>query len=197
MQLSEKDKQALQEKIKEQRQAMWSGKQSTSEDSEEKAGDTDQDANPSENTNERPTDAAEAISPDVQSDSSLKAADKPASTEARTVEKSLNPSSVESAPDSEDDALGSSPTRNSGDVRQTIHSLTETEASTPEAEETPIAGNTEAQEEEQQATERVFWETLEQEGGSNILTWKIVLAVIGVVLVLVGVGVYLGFLFAG
>ena len=36
MQLSEKDKQALQEKYKAQRQAMWSGKQSTPQESEEK-----------------------------------------------------------------------------------------------------------------------------------------------------------------
>ena len=42
MQLSEEDKQALQEKYKAQRQAMWSGKQSTSQESEEKTAEADQ-----------------------------------------------------------------------------------------------------------------------------------------------------------
>ena len=41
MQLSEKDKQALQEKYKAQRQAMWSGKQSTPQESEEKTQEGD------------------------------------------------------------------------------------------------------------------------------------------------------------
>ena len=45
--------------------------------------------------------------------------------------------------------------------------------------------------------EREFWETLEQEGGTSLVTWKLVVAVIGVAAILVGVGVYLGFLFAG
>ena len=195
MQLSEKDKQALQEKIKAQRQAMWSGKQSTSEDTEEEADATDQDVSPSGDTTERPTDAVDALSSDVQSHSLSMAADTPASPETANEEKDLNSSSVQSVVDSEGGAPAGTTTQDAGDMQKT-----ETEASTSEAEAPPIVENSEAQEEEAaQATEgeRVFWETMEQEGGSNILTWKIVFAVIGVAIVLVGVGVYLGFLFAG
>ena len=167
MQLSKKDKQALQEKIKQQRQAMWSGKQSTSEDSEEKADDTDQGVNPLGDTTERPTEAAEAISSDVQSDPSSIAADQPASTGTTDGETNQDESSVQIEPDN---------------------------APAPITEET---GEQQEEEEEAREDERVFWETSEQEGGPIALTWKIVIAVIGVALVLVGVGVYLGFLFAG
>lgn len=132
MQLSKKEKQALQEKIKEQRQAMWSGKQSTSQDSEETTADS-------------------------QSDSST--------TETADEETNQDESSVQ------------------------------TES---EAEAAPIAEETGEQEEEEEPAredERVFWEA-GQEGGPSTLTWKLVLAVISVAIILVGVGVYLGFLFA-
>lgn len=167
MQLSEKDKQALQEKIKQQRQAMWSGKQSTSEESEEKTAEADQGVNPSGDTTERLTDAAEAISSDVQSDSSTIAADQAASMGTTDGETNQEESSVQTEPDN---------------------------APTPITEET---GEQQEEEEEAREDERVFWETSEQEGGPIALTWKLVLAIIGVAVILVGVGVYLGFLFAG
>ena len=196
MQLSEKEKQALQEKIKEQRQAMWSGKQSASQDAEEKAADGDQNVNPSGEPTEPPARSDESTPSDVQPDSSSAAGDPPASTET-TDEKSQ--SGVQPEVDSEGKASASDSTRNDGDSQKTSQSPGGTAAFSPEPEAAPVAGNTDAPEEEQQATqgERVFWETLEQEGGASILTWKIVVAVIGVALVLVGVGIYLGFLFAG
>lgn len=162
MQLSEKDKQALQEKIKEQRQAMWSGKQSTPEDSEEKMAEADQ-GDVANNTME----STDAISSDVQSDSSSIAADQAASMGTTDGETNQDESSVQTEPDN---------------------------APTPITEET---GEQQEEEEEAREDERVFWETSEQEGGPIALTWKLVLAIIGVAVILVGVGVYLGFLFAG
>ena len=161
MQLSEKDKQALQEKYKEQRQAMWSGKQSTSQESDEKTAETDQDDVP-----DNATDSTDAESSDTPSDSPSDAADQPISPETLDQETNQDESSVQ----------------------------TESEVETA-----PIVEDTgEQQGEEERATtgERVFWEA-DQEGGPSILTWKLVLAVLGVAIVLVGVGVYLGFLFAG
>ena len=148
----------LSEKYKEQRQAMWSGKQSASQDSEEKAPEPDQG-----DVAEEAMDSIDTTSSDLQSDSSLMAGDQPAATETVDEETNQDESSVQ------------------------------TES---EAEPAPIAEEIGAQQEEPAGEgERVFWEA-DQEGGPNILTWKLVLAVIGVAIVLVGVGVYLGFLFA-
>jgi len=160
VQLSEKDKQALQEKYKEQRQAMWSGKQSTSQESDEETTGADQDS-----LTDNTTDSIDAESSGTPSDSSSMEVDQPVSTETSDQETIQDKSDVQ----------------------------TESEAGTA-----PIADDTgEQQEEEGTSTaERVFWEA-DQGGGPSILTWKLVLAVIGVAVVLVGVGVYLGFVFAG
>lgn len=196
MQLSEKEKQALQEKIKAQRQAMWSGKQSASQDVEEQAAVVDQNVNPSGDPAAPQAGSDESIPSNVQPDSSSAAGNPPASTET-TDEKSQ--SSVQPEVDSEGKASASDSTRNDDDSQKTSQSPDGTEGASPEPEAAPVAGNTDAPEEDQQATqeERVFWETSEREGAASILTWKIVVAVIGVALVLVGVGIYLGFLFAG
>ena len=162
MQLSEKDKQALQEKYKEQRQKMWSGKQSTSQESEEKTAEADQ-PDAADNT----TDLINTVLADTVSDSSSTAADQLASTETVDEEPNQDKPSVQT--ESEDETA-------------------------PIAEE---IGEQEETEEGIEADERVFWEASEQEGGPIALTWKLVLAVIGVAVILVGVGVYLGFLFAG
>ena len=162
MQLSEKDKQALQEKYKEQRQAMWSGKQSTSQESEEKTAEADQ-GNAADNA----MDSTNAILSDVQSDSSSIAADQPATTETMDGETNQDESSVQTESN---------------------------DAPVPVTEETR---KQQEEEEEARENERVFWETSEQEGGPIALTWKLVIGVIGIAIILVGVGVYLGFLFAG
>ena len=161
VQLSEKDKQALQEKYKAQRQAMWSGKQSTSQESDEQAEEVDQ-----TDAVDSTTDSTNAESSATQSDSSSMGEDHPASTETPDQETRQDESSVQT--ESEDETA--STTEDTEDVQE--------------------------EEEGTSAAERVFWET-DQEGGPSILTWKLVLAVIGVSIVLVGVGVYLGFLFAG
>lgn len=158
MQLSEKDKQALQEKYKAQRQAMWSGKQATSQESDEKADQTDA----VDNT----TDSPNAESSATHSDSSSMGQDHAASTDSQSQETRQEESSVQTESEEETAAT----TEDTEDVQ-------EEEAGTS-------------------AGERVFWET-DQEGGPSILTWKLVLAVIGVSIVLIGVGAYLGFLFAG
>ena len=138
MQLSKKDKQALQEKYKAQRQAMWSGKQSASQDSEQEAAD------------------------ELDNQTVLVESSRPMET-----------ASEETSQDN-------------------LSLQTESEVETP-----PTAENTSEEEEPGREGERVFWETSEQEGGPIALTWKLVLAVIGVAIILVGGGVYLGFLFAG
>ena len=161
MQLSEKDKQALQEKYKEQRQAMWSGKQSTSQESDEETAETDQD-----DVADNAADPTDAESSDTPSNSSSTAADQLISTQTLDQETNQDEPSVQ---------------------RES------------EVETAPIAEDTGEQQEEEERTttgDRVFWEA-DQEGGPSIVTWKLVLAVLGVAIVLVGVGVYLGFLFAG
>ncbi len=161
MQLSEKDKQALQEKYKAQRQAMWSGKQSTSQESDENAEEVDQ-----TDAVDHTTDPTSTESSATQSDSSSVEQDHPASTETQDQETRQDESSIQT--ESEDETA-------------------------------PTTEDTEDDQEEEagiSAGERVFWEE-GQEGGASILTWKLVLAVIGVSIVLIGVGVYLGFMFAG
>ena len=197
MQLSEKDKQALQEKYKAQRQAMWSGKQSTSQDSEEKTADADQPVESSGDMVDNATDSTNTTPSDSQSDSSLTTVDQPAPTE--TAEEKTNQDGPVVGPElgSDGQTPASSSTQNTVDAEKTSQSAAGTEAPTSSTEATPIVGNT-GEEEEGGTTggERVFWEALEREGGPSALTWKLVLAVIGVAIVLVGVGVYLGFLFA-
>ena len=161
MQLSEKDKQALQEKYKAQRQVMWSGKQSTSQESDEKAEEVDQ-----TDAVDHTTDPASTESLAAQLGSSSVEQDHPASTETQDQETRQDESSIQT--ESEDETAPT--TEDTEDVQ-------EEEAGTS-------------------AGERVFWEE-DQEGGPSILTWKIVVAVIGVAVVLIGVGVWLGFLFAG
>ena len=85
------------------------------------------------------------------------------------------------------------PTETASKDRNQAESSVQTES---DAAATPLAENTGAAE-EGDASEggRVFWEA-GQEGSANIVTWKLILAVIGVAIVLVGVGVWLGFLVA-
>ena len=147
MQMSEKDKQALHEKYKKQRQAMWSGKQSTSQESEEQTTEVDQ------------ADVVEDTIDSTDSTASEPQADPPASTETTNQDESNS----------------------------------ETEL---ETEATPITRDAEEHEEPVREGERIFWEA-DQEGGPSLVTWKLVIAVISVAIVLIGVGVYLGFLFAG
>ena len=199
MQLSEKDKQALQEKIKEQRQAMWSGKQSASTDTEEDAAEAGQDVDPADSPGEGSAGSTEVIASDMQSDVLSMAADSAAASETRNEETSSSQSTtLEPESDSSPDTFEESSTGSSDAGQEASQSLDETETSTQEVEADATAGDPETEAEEQETEdERVFWETLEQEGGSSILNWKIVIAVIGVAVILVGVGVYLGFLFAG
>ena len=138
---------------------MWSGKQATSPESEEKTAEADQD-DAADNT----TDLIDTVLSDTASDSSSTAADQPAT-----------PETVDGEPNQDEPNV-------------------QTES---EDETAPITEETGEQEEGIGADERVFWEASEQEGGPIALTWKLVLAVIGVAVILVGVGVYLGFLFAG
>ena len=143
VQLSKKEKQALQEKYKAQRQAMWSGKQSASQDAEADQAVTVESSGPTETAGE------EANQDDL---------------------------SVQPKPGSDGQVPTVSAVQNIGDQG-----------------ETPIAENV-REEEQTRGSERVFWEAGQE--GSNVLTWKLVLAVIGVAIILIGAGVYLGFLFA-
>ena len=161
MQLSEKEKQALQEKYKAQRQAMWSGKQSKSQDSEEETTEVDQG-----DVAEEAMGSTNTTSSESQSDASSMAEDQPESTETADEETNQDGSNVQTESDAE---------------------------ATPIAEET---GEQQEEEEPEREGERIFWEA-NMEGGPSTLTWKLVIAVIGVAVILVGVGVYLGFLFAG
>lgn len=161
VQLSEKEKQALQEKYKAQRQTMWSGKQSASPDSEEETGE--------EHDNQTaPVDSSEPTGTDDE-------------------ETNQDDSSVQTGSHSEGQAFPVNPTQNVGDGEETSQSPTEA---------TPTTEDTGKEDEQTGEGERVFWEP-GMEGGPNILTWKLVLAVIGIGIILIGVGVWLGFWFAG
>ena len=164
MRLSKKEKQALQEKYKAQRQAMWSGKQPVSQGSEKKT--TEEPKNP--------TAPVESYEP----------------AEASSEETSQDDSSAQTELDSKDQTSIANPAQNVGDGEAASESPVKAETATSSAEATPVSENTEEE------VERAFWEA-GQEGGARIVTWKLVLTVIGIAIILVGVGVWLGFLFAG
>ena len=168
VQLSEKEKQALQEKYKAQRQAMWSGKQSASQDSEE--GTVEESDNQT-----TPVNAAGPI-------------------ETSDEETSQDQPVVQTESDSDGQTSIADLRSNTGDTEAASQSVGEAETSTSPAEETSTEENTE--DEDEQTGERVFWEP-GMAGGPSIVTWKLVLAVIGIGMILVGVGVWLGFWFAG
>ena len=170
VQLSEKEKQALQEKYKAQRQAMWSGKQSPSQDSEE--GTSEESDNQT-----TPVDAAGPI-------------------ETSDEETSQDQPIVQTESDSNGQTSTADSPQDSNDREDVSQSRAGTEISTPSAETTPTTEDTEAEDEETGEGERVFWEP-GMAGGPSIVTWKLVLAVIGIGMILVGVGVWLGFWFAG
>jgi hypothetical protein len=113
VQLSEKDKQALQEKYKAQRQAMWSGKQSTPQESEEKTAKADQ-----SDTADNTTDSTDAISSDAQPDPPSIAADQSSSTETADEETSQSESNTQPKSASEGDVPAASSAQNIDDGKK-------------------------------------------------------------------------------
>ena len=101
MQLSEKDKQALQEKYKGQRQAMWSGKQSTPQESDEKAEEVDQ-----TDVVDNSADSTDTESSETQSDSSPMTEDQLVSTDTSDQETSEDASSIQTESAAETTAIG-------------------------------------------------------------------------------------------
>ena len=111
MQLSDKDKQALQEKYKKQRQAMWSGKQSISQESEEKTAQPDQG-----DATDIPTDSPDTTVSGALSDPSSTAANQSASTNTKDEEASQSESSTQ--PESETSAQRVAPTYTVGETEE-------------------------------------------------------------------------------
>ncbi len=208
MPLSEEEKQALKEKYKEQRQAMWAGERSTlrpsSEDPEEESDNQAEPVISSRREADDVTLPTDTMSSDSQADPSLTEAAQerpsiqsdshaeeqaPASNLAQGTGDEENASQAQQAVVSEDP----SPTPDEADrIREKIREQRE---GMWEGQSSVHSRRTREQGTASEG-EREFWEESENKGKPSVLTWKLALGVVGGVIVLIGVGVLLGYWFA-
>lgn len=176
MPLTEKEKDALRKKYREQRQAIWTGKPSSrlpSQDAsevEEIEVSSDEDAS------------------DVSAETGLPRRGDPLSSSAQTdVEQSEASNSIEVERSESQKIKTDSP-----QVRDRVQVQSEDtwqEQSSTHSRQGEQQGETSQNEES-------LWNSSDEEKGLIMLTWKLALGVVGTIIVLVGIGVWLGYWFA-
>ena len=203
MELTREEKQALEEKYKEQRRSMWAGKhpsdsdnmsedesEEVSENSEEadSAFADNQDAQPAQPETDNILARIQALDED-QSDA----------TEAQSDETSSRPTA--------DESEQIQPTAENVTVEEKTSIIPETNNATSQIvqkirkqREDTWEGNsaTRSRRRRRKASskKREFWNPMDQEEGPSPFTWKLVLGVFGVIIVLVGIGILFGYWFA-
>ena len=203
MELTREEKQALEEKYKEQRRSMWAGKRSSdnaddhqleeiSENSEEddSTSPDDQDAQParpeSDNILARMQALDEDLSDAVQRHSAERSSPETAdeSEQAQPTTEDVTSQPAESATPETDD-----------DTREIIEKIREQREDTWEGN-SATRSRRRRQRRKTSSKEREFWNPTEQEKGPSPFTWKLGFGVFGAIIVLVGIGILLGYWFA-
>jgi hypothetical protein len=213
--MSEKDKQALREKYKAQRQAMWSGERSAPDKSPQAETVPDDTGNqdkitPSPTTDNRLSQTEtgrEAFHPqreEARQRGSRVQPDPEAQEQARASNLTQDLNTGGSAPQSQQarpaDALHSvtssddTPATPDGAslVREKIQEQTEDISEN----QFSVRSDRRRQPHKISKSDQEFWQTPEEEGEKKVLTWKLAVGVVGTVIVLIGVGIWLGYLFA-
>ena len=180
MPLTKKEKEALRKKYREQRQAIWTGKPSSrlpsqdASDVEEIEVSSDEDA------------------PDVSTETALPRRGDPdnmtSSSSAQTdVEQSEASNSIEVERSESQKIKTDSP-----QVRDRVQ--VQSEDTWQEQSSTHLRQGEQRGETSQ--NEESLWNSSDEEKGLIMLTWKLALGVVGTIIVLVGIGVLLGYWFA-
>ncbi len=214
MQLSEEEKQVLKEKYKQQRRAMWAGKRpsDTSDKSavdEEKQSDVKSD-NPNGNAiglqdNKAPT-VKPTIPSEPQRDSSSTAQ---SSADVEIADDTMRPYESESRPISQKSKTGEAGSIESNTVEQNAtgdHELAPETVRLVEKiriqrremreEQDSIRAHPQKRQRKVEKAEPNSRVELKEEGKSAMMTWKLVLGVIGTIIVLITIGMMLGVWFA-
>ena len=215
MRMSEKDKQALREKYKAQRQAMWSGERSASDKSPQVETVPDDTGNqdkitPSPTTDDRLSQtetAREAVHPqreEARQHGSRVQPDPEAQRQARASNLTQDLNTGGTAPQSQQvrptDALHS--VMSSDDTPATLDGTSLVREKMQEQTEDisenqfSVRSDRRRQPHKISKSDQEFWQTPEEEGEKKVLTWKLAVGVVGTVIVLIGVGIWLGYLFA-
>ncbi|MCZ6677675.1 MAG: hypothetical protein O7E52_10530 [Candidatus Poribacteria bacterium] len=197
MPLSSKDKQTLKEKYKAQRRAMWAGKGAAAD-----SPDSDTVADEVVERDRRPVSTME---PDRQSRTEVLHDAVRRLREARGIS--------ETNTQSDRQTHDASPAPGLGNAEDSLQSQQADDRPAPDEAELMKEKIREQREETWEGQfsvhsrrrrqhrkaskgEREFWESSEEEGETSVLTWKLALGVVGGVIVLIGVGVLLGYWFA-
>ena len=207
MQLSDEEKQALKEKYKQQRREMWAGKRASGElEPEEETHpevETDIQTHHVTNDHDHHAHSVNSAVPADSEDSATAAAQKGAIVQI--AEEEFCPPDSTSQPSSQQIATGDADSRQLNPAEQKATAL-----NTQTSETMRLMDKIKAQREEHhsipqcrqtrvrkdQKTEEKPPPELKQKGKPAMLTWKLVLGVIGTIIVLIAIGIMLGIWFA-
>ena len=210
MQLSEEEKQALKEKYKQQRRAMWAGKRTSDASSELVAeevthpnAETDIPTHHVTADRDHPHHSANSAVPTDSEDIASAATQK--GTFGKIADEEFCPLDSTGPPSSLQLATGDAESRklNSVEQRATARN-TQTSDTTPlmnkikteREEHSSIRPNRQKRRRKDQKAEEKFPSELKGKGEPAMLTWKLVLGVIGTIIVLIAIGIMLGIWFA-
>ena len=213
MQLSKEEKQALKEKYKQQRRSMWAGKRTSDtsgESAPEEAADPEvetdiPDRHETGNQDYQDHTVISTISTESESNTSA-TAQKGAAVE---IDGAFRPYESASQPTSQQPATDDADSRQLNAVEQIATAI-----NTPASDTTRLVGKIREQREEMweeqpsirsrhqkrrrnvEKAERKSLHKSKEEGEPAVLTWKLVLGVIGTIIVLIAIGIMLGIWFA-
>ena len=210
MQLSEEEKQVLKEKYKQQRRAMWAGKRASDASSELVEEEETQPNAETEIPTHHVTDdhdqhlhTVNSAVPTDSEDTASAATQK--GTFGKIADEEFCPPDSTGPPSAQRLATGDAESRklNSVEQRATARN-TQTSDTTPLVdkikaeweERSSIRPNRQKRRRKDQKAEEKFPSELNGKGEPAMLTWKLVLGVIGTIIVLIAIGILLGIWFA-
>lgn len=210
MPLTEEEKQALKEKYKQQRRAMWAGKR-TSDASNELASQEVTHPNPETEipahhvTHDRDQRPHSVNSPLPSDSEDTDSAESQKGTIAKIANEKFCPADSTGSPSSQQLTTGDAESRklDSAEHKATVHN-SQTSYTTPlldkikaEWEErSAIRPNRQKRRRKDQKAKEKSASQIKKKGEPAMLTWKLVLGVIGTIIVLIAIGIMLGMWFA-
>lgn len=210
MPLSEEEKQALKEKYKQQRRAMWAGKR-TSDASNELAAEEVTHLNaeteiPAHHVARDRDRRPHSVNSPVPSDSEdTDSAESQKGTIGKIANEKFCPADSAGSPPSQQLETGDPESRklNSAEQKATVHN-SQTSYTAPLVdkikaeweERSSIRANRQKRRRKDQKAVEKFASQIKEKGEPAMLTWKLVLGVIGTIIVLIAIGIMLGIWFA-
>lgn len=214
MQLSEEEKQALKEKYKQQRRAMWSGKRSSGtsaksavDEAEQSGVETGkQNRHATDHQDDRPHIVSSILPAEPDCDSSSIAQ---LGANAEFADNAYPPDESESQPMSQRSKTGDADSRQVNSVAQIATAVSEPASETVQLvekirkqrnvmreEQASILARPQKRRRNGETEERISPIESKEEGEPKMMTWKLILGVIGSIIVLMAIGMMLGIWFA-